>query len=188
MKESFLVPCSITSLRISYLLNANQVFLPGDYCISQLLSITHKIYKYLDFKSSVDVRGTFLDTSKAFAKAWHAGLIYKLKSYGVENKTSKPNSELSGKLSQRVLLNGWTSKGTNFLAVVPQDSVLDSLLFLIYINDLHDGLRSVCKVFAGNMLLYSKINDKDTSNIDVNNDLVKMSRWAMPFNEYFFQK
>ena len=48
------------------------------------------------------------------------------------------------------------------------------------------------------MSLLSKVNDIDTSNIDINNDLVKISRWAyqwkMSFNpdikskqqKYFF--
>ena len=43
-------------------------FLPGDSCISQHLSITHKIYKSFDHNPSVDVTGTFLDISKAFDK------------------------------------------------------------------------------------------------------------------------
>ena len=54
-------------------------FLPGDSCISQLLFITHKIYKSFDCNPSVDVRGTFLDISKAFDKIWNDCLIYKLK-------------------------------------------------------------------------------------------------------------
>ena len=84
------------------------------------------------------------------------------------------------------LLNGRTSKCTNFLAGVPQGSVLGLFLFLIYINDLPDGLKSVCKIFTDDTSLFSKINDIDTSNIDINNDLVKISRWAylwkMSFN------
>ena len=61
-------------------------FLPGDSCISQILSITHKIYKSFDCNPSFDVRGTFLDISKVFGKVWHDGLICKLSPYGPENK------------------------------------------------------------------------------------------------------
>ena len=50
-------------------------FLPGDSCISQLLSITHEIYKSFDCNPSVDVRGTFIDITKAIDKVWHDGLI-----------------------------------------------------------------------------------------------------------------
>ena len=79
---------------------------------------------------------------------------------------------------QRVNLNGRTLKWTNILAGVPQGSVLGALLFLIYISDLPHSLKSICKIFADDTSLFSKINDIDTSNIDINNDLVKISRWS----------
>ena len=44
-------------------------FKPGDSCITQLLSITHKIYK--SFDDRFEVRGVFLDISKAFDKVWY---------------------------------------------------------------------------------------------------------------------
>lgn len=79
---------------------------------------------------------------------------------------------------QRDLLNGRTSKWTNILAAVPQGSILENLLFLIYINNFVDGLKSVYKIFADDRSLLSKIKDIDTSNIDINNNLVKINRWA----------
>ena len=60
--------------------------MPGDSCISQLLSITHEIRKSFGCNSSLDVRGTFLDISKAFDKVWYEGLIFKLQTYGVDGK------------------------------------------------------------------------------------------------------
>ena len=53
-------------------------FLPSDSCISQLLSRTHEIYKSFDFNATLDVRGAFLDVSKAFDKVWYEGLLFKL--------------------------------------------------------------------------------------------------------------
>ena len=48
------------------LVNCQSGFLHGDSCISQLLSITHDIYKAFDGNPSLEVRGVFLDISKAF--------------------------------------------------------------------------------------------------------------------------
>ena len=61
-------------------------FLPGDSCIAQLLSIIHEIQTAFDENPTVDVRGVFLDISKAFDKVWHDEIIFRLKSYGVEGE------------------------------------------------------------------------------------------------------
>ena len=51
------------------LISQNQSgFKPGESCINQLLSITHEIYKLFD--DGWEVRGVFLDISKAFDKVW----------------------------------------------------------------------------------------------------------------------
>ena len=59
---------------------------PGDSCITQLLSMIHKIQTAFDNKPTIDVASAFLDIFKAFDKAWHDGLIFKLKSYSVEGE------------------------------------------------------------------------------------------------------
>ena len=55
-------------------------FRPGDSCINQLLSITHDIYR--SFDNGFEVRGVYLDISKAFDKVWHKDLTYKLNKMG----------------------------------------------------------------------------------------------------------
>ena len=61
---------------------------------------------------------------------------------------------LSGRL-QRVVLNGQTSSWRLVLPGVPQGSVLGPLLFLVYINDLSNELKSNAKLFADDTSLFS---------------------------------
>ena len=49
-------------------------FLPGESCISQLLSIVHDINSSFDWNPTQDVRGIFLDISKVFDKVTLEGL------------------------------------------------------------------------------------------------------------------
>ena len=56
------------------------------------------IYASFDCNSPRDVRGIFLDISKAFDRVWHEGLIYKVKRTGV---TGLPLELIQSFLSHR---------------------------------------------------------------------------------------
>ena len=160
-------------------------FIPGDSCVSQLLSIPHEIYESFDCHPPTDMSSTFLDISKAFDKVWHEGLIFKLKTYGVEGNLLKLLENYLTDRQQRVVLNGRTSSWQNVYAGVPQGSVLGPLLFLIYINDLPDELTSMCKIFADDTSLFSTVIDKNNSNSQLNSDLAKISKWAFQWKMSF---
>ena len=60
----------------------------------------------------------------------------------------------------------------------PQGSVLGSLLFLLYVNDLPDGTNSLCKIFADDKFLFSKVYDINNSVSKLNANLEKISYWT----------
>ena len=117
-------------------------FKTGDSCVNQLLSITHEIYK--SFDNGFEVRGVFLDISKAFDKVWYKGIIFKLKQNSTSGKLLSVLFDALKDRKQRIILNGQVSSWTGANAGVPQGSVLGTSLFLIYINNLADGQIQNC--------------------------------------------
>ena len=160
-------------------------FLPGDSCVSQLLRITHDIFKAFDGNPSLETRGLFLDISKAFDKVWHKGLLFKLKRNGIEGPLFLLLKNYLSNRKQRVVLNGQTSNWTDIQAGVPQGSVLGPLLFLIYINDLPEGLQSNVKLFADDTSIFSIVNNVNLSCNKLNADLLKINNWAYQWKMSF---
>ena len=112
------------------------------------MSITHETYNAFDCNPSLEVRGVFLDISKAFDKVWHDGLIYKLKCNGIIGDLLRFIESFLSDRYQRVVLNRQTSNWNKIKAEVPQGSILGPLFFLIYINDLPSELRCSAKLFV----------------------------------------
>ena len=134
----------------------------------------------------MEVRGVFLDLSKAFDRVWHDGLFYKLKSNRINANLFKLIKSFLNNRCQRVVLNGQSSVWKSVTAGVPQDSVLGPLFFVIYINDLPLGLTTNVKLFADDTSLFSVVNNTIVSASRLNNDLVKIRdqpfNWKMSFN------
>ena len=158
-------------------------FKPGDSCINQLISITHEIYESLD--AGLEVRSVFLDISKAFDKVWHEGVFFKLSQNGTSGNLLKLLTDFLKNRKQRATLNGQASFWTEVNAGVAQGSILGALLFLIYINDLPDGLSSNIKLFADDTSLFSVVYDIHSSASDLNKDLKTINEWAFQWKMSF---
>ena len=67
--------------------------------------------------------------------------------------------------TQSVLLNGTNSDNFLVSSGVPQGSVLGPMLFLAYINDLPDQVRSRVSLFADDTVMYLALKKQDDSEI-----------------------
>ena len=68
---------------------------------------------------------------------------------------------------------------------VPQGSVLGSLFFLVYINDLADNLASDVRLFADDTSLFTIVYDETVSAQVLNFDLKTIEEWAYQWKMQF---
>ena len=112
---------------------------------------------------------------KAFDKGWHKGLIYKLRQYGFTWNLLTLLTDFLSSRKQRVVLNGLHSSRADIKAVFPQVSILEPLLFLVYINELVKNLHSIPKLFADDTSLFLTVADEALSNSHLNDDFSKIN-------------
>ena len=94
--------------------------------------------------------------SKAFDRVWYAGLFHKLRSYGFQVRFLALFllfSVIGGFLDDHSSQEYWVNAG------VPLGSIPGPTVFLLYINDIFDGvICNISAIYAGDTTLYSKCN------------------------------
>ena len=84
-----------------------------------------------------------LDISKAFDRVWHAGLLHKLKSYGISGQIFGLIFSFLSNRRLLMVLDRKSSKEYSVNAGVALGLTLGSTLFLLYINDLPDIIYNI---------------------------------------------
>lgn len=158
-------------------------FTAGRSCLTNLLEFFDDVTRLLDSGKPVDV--IYLDFAKAFDKVPHERLINKVKSLGINGTVLKWISGWLSERAQRVTINGIFSQWREVKSGVPQGSVLGPLLFLIFINDLDEGIMSkICKFADDTKCGRAVSNDEEVNMLKM--DLKKLCDWAdtwqMKFN------
>ena len=97
-----------------------------------------------------------LDISKAFDRVWHAGLLCKLKCYGILGQIFGFISSFLNNRRLQVVLDAKSSQEYPINAGVPQGYILGPTLFLLYINDLPEDVICDIAIYADDNTLYSK--------------------------------
>ena len=113
-------------------------------------------------------------------KVSHSRLLYKMDNYSVRGIAHSWIKAFLSNRKQEVVLEGHHSIQADVLSGVPQGSwgtVLGPLLFLAYINDLPDSLRSSeARLFADDSLLYLTVNGAKGNNL-LQQDLSALEDW-----------
>ena len=149
---------------------------------TQLLLTIEDLGKNLDEGYEVDLQ--IFDFSKAFDKVPHQRLLSKLNYYGIQGKTlAWINFWLTERI-QRVVVDGEASSFGKVTSGVPQGTVLGPLMFLLFINDIHENLDSTLRLFADDALLYRSINTMNGT-IILQNDIDKLVSWSKTWQMQF---
>ena len=124
-----------------------------------MLKFLEEVTKFIDKGFPVDV--IYLDFSKAFDKVPHRRLVLKLKSHGVGDKIANWIEDWLKDRKQRVVVGGCESEWLPVKSGVPQGSVLGPLLFIVYINDIEDGVTSSVLKFADDTKIFRAIKSEE---------------------------
>jgi hypothetical protein len=155
-------------------------FVPGKSCLSNLLESLDIIFDMIASGESVDI--FYLDFQKAFDTVPHYRLFLKLKYFGIHGKTLNVIRDFLTDRTFRVSVGDSKSTNFNVTSGVPQGSVLGPILFLLYINDLPDGIKNAVSLFADDLKMVAKSSTKEINQKDIDYLVSWQNKWLLNFN------
>ena len=158
-------------------------FVGGRSTTLQLLTVMDKWTEILD--KGGEINSIYMDFMKAFDKVPHGRLIHKLRAYGLHIKICDWVENFLYNRKQCVLVNGKSSKWHRVTSGIPQGSVLGPVLFVIFINDMPESVKSDVFLYADDTKLFREINsesDADTIQEDLDHLYTWSEKWLLKFH------
>ena len=157
-------------------------FVQGRSCLSNLINFLDEVTKYIDKGLPVDI--IYLDFSKAFDKVPHQRLLKKVASYGIKGEILQWIENWLHDGKQRVVVKGSSSNWSDVISGVPQGSVLGPTLFIIFINDIDEGVVSSLSKFADDTKLLRQVPEVEYA-FTLQDDLKNLYKWSCDWQMLF---
>ena len=145
------------------------------------ITMTRKLVDHIlnNREDKIPTVAVFIDLSKAFDTISHKGLITKLQKYGIKNDVLNLLKDYLSHRTQQTSINGTLSqpREITFLESL-RVSLLGPIFFLLFINDMEKVIKHshIC-LFADDTVLYNSNINKETMELELQEDLTSLSRW-----------
>ena len=142
-------------------------------CVIQLLLFLDQVYKFVIFDDEIHV--VYTDYEEASDNVDHGILLEKLYRMGIRGKVLNLLSSYLPNRTQRVRVDGNFSQEVLVISGVPQESLLASLLFVVYINDLPNNCKRCQPLVCADEAKFISIN-KSILQFEIH--LSRFKRWS----------
>ena len=169
-------------IRTSHLLDCRQHgFLNFKSCTTNLVNFTDKLVMSINDTQSLSTDVIYFDFSKAFDSVNHDLILHKLKyEYAIDGSLLKFLMNYLGEREQSVVLDGIKSSSKHVLSGVPQGSILGPILFVLFINDLPQGISedTHLALYADDTKIWRSIRNEEDI-VQLQKDINNLHMWSI---------